>query len=51
LHQFLFNGFQSTQSGVVTSKKLIKLINVSHVVFLLKGDVNDSLWDWLTNSF
>jgi hypothetical protein len=51
LHQFLFDGFQSTQCGVVASKKLIKLVNVSHVVFLLKSNVNDSLWDWLSDSF
>jgi hypothetical protein len=35
LHQLFLNSFQSTQSSIVASQKLVELIDVSHVVFFL----------------
>ena len=38
------------QSAVVTSKELIKLIDMTHIVFLLERDIDNSIGDILSNS-
>ena len=50
LHELLLNWLQIVKSRVVASKQLIKLVHMSHVVFLLKSNVDDSLWNWLSDS-
>ena len=50
LHELLLNCLQIVNSRVVGSKQLIKLVHMSHVVFLLKSNVDDSLWNWLSYS-
>lgn len=48
--ELLGDWHELAESAVVASEQLVELINVSHVVLLLEGDVGDSLWDGLTNS-
>lgn len=43
VHQSSFNRLEIAQSRVVASQQLIKLVNMSHVIFLLQCYVNDSL--------
>lgn len=48
--EFFLNWHELAESAVVASEQLVELVNVSHVVLLLKGNVGDSLWDCLTDS-
>ena len=43
LKQSLLNQFQVAQSRIIRSQQLLEFVNISHVVFLLKSDVLDSL--------
>ena len=50
IKQALFNWLQIAEGLVVTSQKLVKLVNMSHVVFFLESDVDNSLGDFLANT-
>jgi len=44
------NWSQIANCGLIASQKLVKLVNVAHVVLFLKSDVDDCLWYLLSNS-
>jgi len=48
--ELLLDWLKVAKSDVVTSQELVELVNVSGIVFLLKGDVNDGLRNTLSNS-
>lgn len=50
LEESHLNGSQVLESGVVTSQQLVELVDVAHVILFLEGDVNDCVWDFLTDS-
>jgi hypothetical protein len=50
LEELSLDWLHVAHSSVVCSQKLIQLVNVPHVVLLLKGDVDDSLRDLFSNS-
>jgi hypothetical protein len=48
--QLLFNWFESTESAVIISEKLVELVNVAHVIILLEGNIDDCWWYILTDA-
>lgn len=50
LHQLSLDWLQIIQGSIVASQKLTELIDMNHVIFFLKSDVDNSLWNVLSNS-
>ena len=48
--KFLFNWLNSRKCLVIFSNELVQLINASQVIFFLKRDVDNSLWDLFSYS-
>lgn len=44
------NWSQITDSRLVTTKKLVELVNIAHVVLLLKSNIDDGLRNWLADT-
>jgi hypothetical protein len=50
IKQAFFNWLQIAESLIVSSQKLIKLVNVPHVILFLKSYVDNSLRNFLANA-
>jgi len=50
IKQAFFNWLQIAESLIVSSQKLIKLVNVPHVILFLKSYVDNGLRNFLANA-
>lgn len=47
--EFLLYWLEMAKGKVIASEKLVELVNILHVVLLLQSNVDDCLWNVLTN--
>ena len=50
IQQTFFNGLQIAKGLVISSEKLVKLVYMPHIIFFLKGNVDNGLRNFLANA-